>query len=574
MYTLGINAAFHDSSACLVHDGVVIAAAEEERFTQIKHAKRPIPFAAYELPHHAIDYCLMTAGITLADIAHVAYSYDPALKPENSFLIEDNEDDDSCGEGMSGTIKEGNVWDPLFLTYIANAPHQLVDAVPHHLQRRFEKCKGKQPYMWHFVEHHIAHAASAFYPSPFHEAAILVMDGRGEMATTSYGIGESVSMELFKQVYMPHSLGLLYEEVTAYLGFLRSSDEYKVMALASFGRPEYMQEFREMITLLDNGRFEINALNLEERFGPRRKRGEPFKGKHYDIAHSLQKALEETALQLVGWLYDKTRVANLCMAGGVALNCVMNSRIRDESQFENIWVQPAASDAGTSLGAALWIDQQERKGSQRTYVMEHAYLGPSFSDEEIEEYLLKANLPYTRPSDLVDQVAELLTCDKIVGWFQGRMEFGPRALGSRSILASPLHAEMQTRLNFIKDREDFRPVAPVVLEDQASLWFHGLDTSPFMLFVNKVHEHQMKRIPAICHIDGTARAQTVRREQNPLYYELIEKFGRMTGVSVLINTSFNIKGKPIVCTPADALACFYTSPIDVLVMGPFILQKE
>ena len=576
MYTLGINAAYHDPAACLVQDGRVIAAAEEERFTHVKHGKRPVPFATYELPFHAIDYCLREAGITLADIDHVAYSYDP-------FLLLGR----FRGEAMITLPLEPSAyptppdweaaWDPLFLSSIVNAPRHLIDGVPLHLQARFRGSNSaRSHYRWHFVEHHIAHAASAFHASPFQRAAVLTLDGRGEKATTGYYIGDGNELHSIGQVNFPHSLGLLYEDVTGYLGFLRSSDEYKVMALASFGRPRYLADFREIIQMGADGQYTIAPLQLEERFGPARMKGGPLEQRHYDIAHSLQVALEETVLELTRWLHTQTSMENLCMAGGVALNCVMNARVRDQGPFQHVWVQPAAGDAGTALGAALWIDAKERQAAgddERRFCMDHAFLGPAYNDDEIEQFLQWAKSPYRRLTSVADEVADILTQDKVIGWFQGHMEFGPRALGARSILASPLHASMQARLNEIKDREDFRPVAPVVLEEEVGRWFVHADVSPFMLFVYDVLPDKADLIPAVRHVDGTARIQTINRQQNPPYYDVIKAFQARTGIPILVNTSFNTRGEPIVCSPRDALECFWTSPLDALVIGSFLVEK-
>ncbi len=572
MYTLGINATYHDSSACLVRDGKVMAAAEEERFTGIKHAKRPVPFSTYELPFHAMDYCLRSEGLLLVDVDHIAYSYDPfILLPEgNSNRV--IELPLSPGAGRSAANGE-SAWEPLFLSYVVNAPRQLADGAPHHLKKRFRGATPGGPYRWHFVNHHVAHAASAFYASPFPEAAIMTIDGRGEKAATTYGVGRNNDLELFQSVNMPNSLGLFYEKMTAYLGFQHSSDEYKVMALASFGKPAYKKEFQEAIKMNGNGEYIIQQMDPEQIFGAAREKGGPLERKHYDIASSLQTVLEETVLELSAWLYRETRLDSLCMAGGVALNCVMNSALRDKGPFKRVWVQPAAGDAGTALGAALHIDGRERKSTERSYRMDHAYLGPFYSDREIEVFLQRSKLPYRRMADIAGEVAELLVKDKVVGWFQGRMEFGPRALGARSILASPIHASMQMKLNEIKDREDFRPVAPVVLEDEADDWFVDAGNSPFMLFVNKVRKEKSALIPAVCHIDETARIQTINRRQNERYYDVIKAFRKRTGVPVLVNTSFNTRGKPIVCSPRDAVECFYTSPLDALAMGSFLLGK-
>jgi carbamoyltransferase len=456
IYTLGINAAYHDSAACLVRDGVPLAAAEEERFTRIKLGKRPVPFSAYELPYAAIDYCLREAGIRLVDVDDVAYAYDPAP------LLGAHRDEAMLTLPMEPsahpTASEwDSAWEPLFLSSTVNAPRHLASGVPHHLRARFRGASADGPYRWHFVEHHVAHAASAFHASPYSHAAVLTLDGRGELATTTYNHGIGNQLKRLGQVNYPHSLGLLYEQVTEYLGFLPSSDEYKVMALASFGPPRYLDLFRSLIQLQDNGQYTIQPLCLEERVGPPRLRGEPIEPRHTDLARSLQAALEETTLALTSWLHEATGEDTLCIAGGVGLNCVLNARIRDEGSFEHVWVQPAAGDAGTALGAALWVDAQDRGDDERAYVLEHAFLGPAYSDDEIEEFLRWSKLPYRRLERIADEVADLLAEDKVIGWFQGRMEFGPRALGARSILASPLHAEMQARLNEIQDREDFRP---------------------------------------------------------------------------------------------------------------------
>jgi carbamoyltransferase len=563
--TLGVNAAYHDSSACLVRDGEVVAAAEEVRFTHVKHGKRPVPFSTWELPFHAIDYCLREAGARLADVGHVAYSFEP----------------DSFAGSDPGRL------DALFLDAIRNAPRQLADGAPHHLHERFRDVRPDGPFQWHYVEHHLAHEASAFLAAPFDHAAVLTIDGRGERATTSYGVFERNRYRRLKQVDLPHSLGLLYEDVTAYLGFLHSSDEYKVMALASFGKPTRIEEFRRLVRCDDAGNYRVERADLEALFGPRRRRGAPLEPRHYEVAASLQQVLEETVVRMARWLRQETGAPDLAMAGGVALNCVMNARVRDEAGFDRVWVQPAAGDAGTALGAALWVDWNERcaRGDAgRRWAMDHAFLGPAYDDTEIEQFLRWTQVPYRRLTDVAGEAAELLAADRILGWFQGRMEFGPRALGARSIVASPIHADMQARLNEIKDREDFRPVAPVVLEEKAGEWFSRRGergeargesgfSAPFMLFVFDVLPEKAERIPAVRHVDGTARVQTINRAQNPRYYDLVAAFERRTGVPVLVNTSFNTRGEPIVCTPRDAVECFWTSPLDALVIGSFLLEK-
>lgn len=617
MYTLGINAAYHDSSACLVHDGTVVAAAEEERFNRIKHGKRPLPFSAWELPYNAIDYCLSVADIALSDVDHVAYSYEPRLLPGHSedahLSLPLRPSAESFGEEWSSP------WEPLFYSYVVNAPRQLVGGAPHHLKARFSGAT-LESFEWHNVEHHLAHEASAFLAAPFEHCAVMTLDGRGERATTTLGIWRGGQFTRLSQVDVPHSLGLLYEEVTSYLGFLHSSDEYKVMALASYGVPLHLNYFLSLIEWNEEGGFRIQPHDLTEKFGPARRKGEAFEQRHYDIAASLQIALEGAALKLADWLRSQSGEENLAMAGGVALNCVMNARIRDSGLFKQVWVQPAAGDAGTALGAALWIDWQARQDDdKRRWVMEHAYLGPDFSDEEIETYLRWAKLPYRKLDDVASQTAELLADDKIIGWFQGRMEFGPRALGARSILASPLHAEMQAKLNELKDREDFRPVAPSVLQERFNDWFYaesvhqmqsraaafnaeaamagtgegtapaplaaGADSvpqqtnvaasdAPYMLFIYNVRPDMADRIPAAVHVDGTARVQTVSPSANPRYHALLSAFEQRTGVPVLINTSFNVRGEPIVCSPRDAVESFYSTPLDALVIGSFLVEKR
>jgi carbamoyltransferase len=584
-YTIGINAAYHDSAACLVADGALVAAAEEERFTQIKHGKRPIPFSAYELPYHAIDYCLAEAGIRLADVDHVAYSYEPGL-----FVGGETNGaprDASAGPGeLPETIAlplspsaakpaRGAAWDPLFLSYIVNAPRQLAGGIPHHLGDRLRHDGDGPHYRWHFVPHHLAHQASAFLAAPFDDAAVLTLDGRGEAASTQYGLFRDGAYRTLGEVRLPHSLGLLYEDVTRHLGFLHSSDEYKVMALASYGTDRLVDEVRGHVAWNGDGQYEIRPMPFE-RWVPARRRGAPFGAEHADLARAVQVVLEDTVLAIAQWLRGVTGSPNLAMAGGVALNCVMNGKLRDARIFESIFVQPAAGDAGTALGAALWIDREARTNGSpppRAFVMDHVYYGPGYRAEEIEAVLARAKVPYSRPRDYADAIAERLAAERVIAWFQGRMEFGPRALGARSILASPRDPAMQARLNELKDREDFRPVAPAVLEDRAPEWFRGCEQSRFMLFVHDVLPGRRERIPAACHTDNSARVQTVSRATNPLYYDTIAAFERRTGVPVVINTSFNTRGKPIVCTPRDALECFFTSPIDTLAIGPFVVDK-
>lgn len=575
MLTLGINATFHDCSAAIVRDGTVLAAAEEERFTRIKHGKRPVPFSVWQLPYYAVDYCLEQAGCHLADVDHIAYAFDPALIKDD--IAPDGRIELPL-EPSAARHAAGSPWDGLFLSYIMNAPRQLVDGVPHHLQARFRSdTLGHVLKRWRFLEHHLCHEASAFMAAPYDEAAVLTMDGRGEATTTSYGHFKQGRYERLKQVCLPHSLGLLYEDVTRYLGFLHSSDEYKVMALASYGKPAFLDEFRRILRYDGEGGYTVQPCRWEDLFGPARLRGTEFEPRHMDIAHSLQHVLEETVLEMVRWLHQRTGSRQLCMAGGVALNCVLNSHVAVQGPFDRVWVQPAAGDAGTALGAALWLDSQHRQGKSSVWTMDHAYLGPVYSDDEIGAFLGRSGVKHRKLTEVAGTTARLLADEKVVGWFQGRMEFGPRALGARSILASPRDGAMQAKLNELKDREDFRPVAPVVLEERAHEWFSSHSgapiKAPFMLFVFDVLPEKAERIPAVRHTDGTARVQTVNARQHPLLHELLCEFEVLTGVPVLVNTSFNTRGEPVVCTPRDALESFWTSPLDALVIGSYLVEK-
>ena len=583
MITLGLNAAFHDSAAAIVVDGMVVAAAEEERFTRIKHAKRPVPFSAWELPHHAADYCLAQAGVALNEVDQVAYSFDPEL-----FAAQRLSDRRTItlplepSAAPAGTWE--NPWDPLFLASVVNAPRLFVDAVPHHLRRRFAGVSVTRPaYRWRFVPHHLCHQASAFLAAPFERCAVMSLDGRGEHATTTYGRYRDGRYEPLGEIRMPHSLGMLYEQVTQYLGFLHSSDEYKVMALAALGTPRFRPQLAEHVRLRPDGRFDVVPMDLPSLFGPARVPGMPMEPHHLDLAASLQQVLEDTVLGLARWLREASGESRLAMAGGVALNCVMNAQLRDRGPFDEVWVQPAAGDAGTALGAALWCDAQARAReagalAPRCWMMRHAFWGPGYDDAAIERQLRWAGLDYRRSHDIASDCARLLADNRIVGWFQGRMEFGPRALGARSILASPIDPAMQARLNELKDREDFRPVAPAVPREELARWFAPAGAnggrSPFMLFVYDVAPGMAGRIPSALHADGSARVQSVESDVQPRFHALLREFGRLTGVPVLVNTSFNVRGEPIVCTPRDAIEAFYSTPLDALAIGSFIIEKR
>lgn len=540
MRVLGINAVFHDPAAALVVDGRIVAAAEEERFSRRKHGKQPVPFSTWELPERAARWCLDAAGLEPPELDAVAYSYDPALA-----LAPD------------GDVTAGN-WEPLRTLFVQRAPHFLRTALP-----------GLDPTQVRFVPHHVAHAASTALAGPFDDCAVLVLDGRGEATSSLTGRYRGGHLEILSQQPLPHSLGLVYEEATEYLGFRRASDEYKVMALAAYGRPAYLEELRSLVRARPGG-FETDPVawgSLVER--PRSSRG--LRREHADLAASVQARLQEVLLSLADWLYGHTQDPSLAMAGGVALNCVANSVLAREGPFERIWVQPAAGDAGTALGAALHVAAELGDGIEP---MATAALGRGFTDEEIEAALRSAAVAYERPARIAAAAAEMLAADGIVAWFQGRSEFGPRALGHRSLLAHPGRAENLERLNDVKGREQFRPVAPMVLADRADEIFEGPLPSPFMLFTHMVRTSWRDRIPAVVHVDGSARIQTVAPGEEPLVAELLREFDGMTGLPVVVNTSLNTAGRPMVDDPRDALECFGSAPIDGLAIGPFLLRRR
>ena len=537
---LGVNAVFHDPAAALVCDGSVVAAAEEERFTRRKHGKDPVPFSTWEIPTRSAAWCLLEAGLTPADLDAVAYSYDPALAPPVG--------DDITDQG----------WEGLRTLYARRAPSFLESALP-----------GLDPACVRFVPHHVAHAASAHLAAPYPSSSVLVLDGRGERASHLAGRAVDGALEVLAAQHLPHSLGLLYEEVTEHLGFRRSSDEYKVMALASYGTPTSLPLLRDAVRATDYGGFVVEPLELSA-LAKRRRRGDPLQPEHADLASSVQARLEEVLLDLARWLHGQTGDRHLTMAGGVALNCVANARLAEEGPFERIWVQPAAGDAGTALGAALEV---ARGLGDRVEPMASAALGRGWSDDELAAWLATAEIAYERPPDLAEAVAEVLVDNGVVAWFQGRSEYGPRALGHRSLLADPRRPENLERLNNVKGREQFRPVAPMVLAERAAEMFDGVLPSPYMLFVHRVRPEWRERIPAAVHVDGTARAQTVDRAEEPLVAALLEAFGRRTGVPVLVNTSLNTVGRPMVDDPRDALECFGSAPVDALALGPFLIRR-
>jgi carbamoyltransferase len=594
MRILGLSAFYHDSAAALIEDGRIIAAAQEERFTRKKHDAG--------FPSHAIQYCLKEGGIGLGAVDHVAFYDKPFLKFER--LLE---------------------------TYLAFAPRGFRSfsmAIPVWLKEKlFQKALLKQQlrrfapdYDWEnrllFAEHHQSHAASAFFPSPFDEAIVLTMDGVGEWCTTSVGVGAGNRLEMRKEIHFPHSLGLLYSAFTYYTGFKVNSGEYKVMGLAPYGEPRYAQLILDrLVDLKADGSFRLDLqyfdyctglrmtnARFDELFGaPPRHPDEPLTQRHMDLAASIQAVTDETVLRLTRSAAADTGAENLCLAGGVALNCVANGKVLRDGRFKRLWIQPAAGDAGGALGAALCAYHlfrgQPRQPARPLDLMQGAYLGPSFSQEEIETRLTAAGARFTvlGEAQLIDRTVEALIEGKAVGWFQGRMEFGPRALGARSILGDPRSPTMQSVLNLkVKYRESFRPFAPSVLREDLEDWFDLDCDSPYMLLVADVakrHRREMtaaehalfgieklnvprSSIPAVTHVDYSARVQTVHRETNPRYHRLLAAFKARSGCPVLVNTSFNVRGEPIACSPDDAFRCFMGTDIEVLVAGNCYLRKE
>ena len=543
MRILGINALYHDPSAALVIDGRTVAAAEEERFSRRKHGKRPVPFSAWELPELAAAWCLEEAGLRPEQLDAVTYSFDPALRlPPDQIGVFDP-------------------WDDLRQDYATKAPSFLAAALP-----------GLDPSAVRFVPHHVAHAASAGLAAPFDgNCATLVLDGRGEQHSHLGGQFLDGKLETLYSQQLPHSLGLLYEDATDHLGFLRSSDEYKVMALASYGKPRHLDYLRQFVHVTPEGGFRTSGVDWSS-LTPKRHPDADWDATHADLAASLQAVLEEVLLGLCDWLADRTGSPNLTLAGGVALNCVANTRLFKDSRFDRIWVQPAAGDAGTALGGALFAAQE---AGDALHPFPGADLGREWTDDELESVLRTARLPYDRPADIAEAVAEELAADGIVAWFQGRSEFGPRALGHRSLLAHPGHQSNLQRLNDVKGREQFRPVAPMVLASRAADIFGGgpMD-SPYMLFVQDVAPEWQSRIPAVVHVDGTARIQSVDPATEPLVARMLTAFERRTGVPVVVNTSLNTAGRPMVDSPRDALECFGSTPVDLLALGPFAVRRR
>jgi len=557
LYTLGLSTYTHDSAACLVNCGKILVAAEEERFSRKKHTG--------DLPKEAINFCVHKAGISFLQISEIAVSEQPYLK--FSRVILDH-------------VKS---YPRSFRHFMRTMPdwmgHRLL--VPQLLEEEL----GLTQKIF-FIPHHLSHAASAFYPSSFETAALLTLDGVGEWSTASRGRGLGDRIYLNKEMAYPNSIGLLYTCVTTFLGFSAHGDEGKTMALAALGEPRFLNALKSIVDMRPDGSIRLDpkvfsfstgdrmwGWRFEKLFGSSRGRGQPFEQAHYDLAASLQSLLEELVVLICRDLHKETGEKALCLAGGVALNCLANQKILEQTPFERLFVQPAAGDSGGALGAALYVQNGLRR--QPRTPMEHAYLGPEFSDEEILGTLEKSDLPFEKhtKSELLQKTCAALAEGAIVGWYQGSLEFGPRALGHRSILANPCRADAKQVLNSrIKDREPFQPFAPIVQKERAADYFHLIQDSPFMLLAPKVREEHRSYLPAITHFDGTARVQTVDQNTNPLIYELLSKFEKVSGFPILVNTSFNGKGEPIVCTPREALRCFEKNGIDLLVMGSFIVR--
>jgi carbamoyltransferase len=582
MYILGINAYHGDSSACLLKDGHLVAAAEEERFRRIKH------WAG--LPTRAIQYCLGEAGISAQELDWIAVNRDPRAHLQRKLLFV------LARRPSLALLRQrlSNMGD------ISTLRRLLAREL--HVKERALRARVVN------VEHHLAHAASAFFTSPFEQAAVASVDGFGDFVSTMAALGSGSRLRVLWKVYYPHSLGLFYTAITQFLGFKKYGDEYKVMGLAAYGRPRFLQELRQVLLARDGRGFSLNlryfvhhvqgvsmswsgaeptmsdvySLHLEALLGPARRPGEPLLERHQDIAASAQALYEEFFFRMLWKLYRQSPTANLCLAGGCALNSVANGKVFERTPFRELYIQPAAGDAGGALGAAFYVWHQVL-GRPRSFTMRTAYWGPSFHRSQYEQdirargrQLERLGCTVREVQDeelLLKQTARHIAHGKVVGWFQGRMEWGPRALGNRSILADPRRAEMKDVLNArVKRRENFRPFAPSVLLEQTHKYFELSYPDPFMLKVYPIRPHRRAEIPAVAHVDGSGRLQTVSREENPLYWRLIKEFEAITGVALVLNTSFN-ENEPIVCQPSEALECFLRTRMDVLVLGPFVLQR-
>jgi carbamoyltransferase len=580
MIILGLNAYHGDSSAALVLDGVLVAAAEEERFRRVKH------WAGF--PSQAIAYCLREAGIGIADVQHVAVNQDSRanLLRKIGYLVTKGPDIGLLMERLSNRRKRGK------------APELLAEMFPG------ENFRGT----FHHIEHHLAHLSSAFHVSPFADAAVVSVDGFGDFASAAWGTGHDTDIEIEGRVHFPHSLGIFYQALTQYLGFPHYGDEYKVMGLAPYGLPSFMTEMREIVRLKADGRFALDLTYfghhrertayqwtsgspefgdlfspaLEQLLGPRRQATDPIEDRHRDIARSTQAMYEEAFFRLIGVLQQRTGLTDIALAGGCAMNSVANGKVRRMTPFRRVYVQAAAGDAGGAIGAAFAV--WHRLNGARSFVMDHAYWGPQFGRDDIASLLASQQSLIAQAGCRVEQLldetelsrraAAAIADGKVVGWFQGRMEWGPRALGNRSILCDPRRADMKAILNAkIKRRESFRPFAPSILEEAVIEWFEEDDTVPFMMQVFQIREEKRALIPAVTHVDGSGRLQTVSRRTNPRYYRLIETFRDLTGVPMLLNTSFN-ENEPVVCNPEQALDCFLRTEMDVLVLGDVLVSRS
>lgn len=548
---IGISAFYHDSACCLIKDGKLVSAAQEERFTRVKHDA--------SMPQHSFLYCLKEGKLTISDIDCVAFYEIPAKKLARQ------------------------LWSGVALPTFSNLN-------PNRFEQELRQILGYEGAILYF-DHHLSHAASSFFFSGFESSAILTVDGVGEWATTTYGLGNGNKIDLFEEVHFPDSIGLLYSTITSYLGFKVNDGEYKVMGLAPYGKPLYKEHLKSLIQLGANGQFQLDmkyfdfmsgngmfSQALGELLGqPARQAETSIAQFHKDVSRSLQVVLEEVLLDKVNYLHRTTKENNLCMAGGVALNCVANGRILREGPFKKLFVQPASNDAGGALGAAALAHVKYDGARPEKKPLEHAYWGPQYDHTEIARLLNATSIKNqnfcNNQDELLEECAKKLSEGKVIGWFQGRMEFGPRALGARSIIADPRDPGMRDRINaMVKKREGFRPFAPVVLEDHMKDHFDLNQPSPFMLETCQVKS--LLSLPAITHLDNSARVQTISDETNPLFANLLRKFYKLTGCPILLNTSFNVRGEPIVCTPEDALRCFITTDIDCLVMGDFLLQRS
>ncbi len=569
MYILGISCYYHDASAALLKDGEIVAAAEEERFTRKKHDA--------SFPLHAIRYCLESHGITANDLSYVGFYEKPFLKLERVLF------------------QHLSVFPRSLKTFLKYMPGWLTEKL-RVIRTIRKKMKYKGPVL--FVEHHRAHAASTFLVSPFEKAAIVTVDGVGEWATTTIGIGRKNEVQLIKEICFPHSLGLLYSTITAYLGFTVNNAEYKVMGLSAYGAQKrknpYYTKLRRVIDIKEDGSYRLDrdyfSYMHSDRMpskklcvllgGPVRKKKDELTQRHKDIAAALQMIVEEVMTKILTHAHKVTQCDSVVLSGGVGLNSVFNGKILRATPFKQFWAQPNASDGGTSIGAASYI-YHSILSHPRRFVQTHAYLGPAYESREIKNFFDENCIVHTQfknSQELIAKTARLIREGKVIGWFQGRMEWGPRALGARSILSDPTNPNMKEILNLkVKHREKFRPFAPVVCADDALTYFECDLPLPaptdFMLMVYPVRKEWRKKIPSIVHVDGSGRLQTIRREQNPLYYELIKEFGKLSGIPLLINTSFNIRGEPIVCTPQDAYTCMMGTQIDYLVMGKFLIAR-